>query len=228
MLMPKQERATAAALKRAAIFRTLPPSAATHLAAGATQLNSPRGSQLFQRGKRGAGLYLVMSGRLMLSVGAGSERKVVELIGPGGHVGLAASLLGAPETATADVLSDSTLLFIPRDVLLDNAAENTALGLHLATALGRHVFALTSDIEAFALHSGRKRVADFLLDLVTANDDPQRPLTLPAKKSIIASRLNLTPEYFSRMLHDLIADGTLAVNGRQVSILDPAHLRQIS
>lgn len=225
--MPRQDRASAAAVKRAPLFRTLPPAAAAHLAAGATMLNPPRGSKLFLSGRRCLGLYLVLSGRIMLSVVASDARKVVELIGPGGYAGLAATVLDIPETVTAEMVTDGSLLLIPREVLLDCAAENAALGLHLAVALGRHAHALTADIEAFALHSGRKRVADFLLRLSDADGGRQRPLSLPAKKSVIASRLNLTPEYFSRMLHDLIADGTLAVNGRQITILDIARLRQL-
>ena len=85
---------------------------------------------------------------------------------------------------------------------------------------------MTADIEAFALHSGRKRVADYLLQTAGANGDRLRPVALPAKKSIIASRLNLTPEYFSRTLHDLIAAGAIEVNGRKITVLDPARLHQ--
>ena len=226
--MTKPERTSAAAIRRASLFRTLPPAAATCLAAGATTLNPPRGSQLYQSGRRCQGLYLVTSGRIMLSVGTPAERKVVELLGPGDCAGLAGTILGVPETSTAEMLTDGSLILIPRDVLLDCAAENAALGLHLAAAMGRHMNALTADIESFALHSGRKRVADFLLRIFEADGERSRPATLPAKKSIIASRLGLTPEYFSRMLHDLIADGTLAVNGRQVTILDAARLRQLN
>jgi CRP-like cAMP-binding protein len=48
---------------------------------------------------------------------------------------------------------------------------------------------------------------------------------LSAKKSIIASRLSVTPEYFSRTLHELISAGAIAVNGRQIVILDAVCLR---
>ena len=48
---------------------------------------------------------------------------------------------------------------------------------------------------------------------------------LSAKKRIIASRLSVTPEYFSRTLHELINAGAIAVNGRQIVILDAVRLR---
>jgi CRP-like cAMP-binding protein len=51
-------------------------------------------------------------------------------------------------------------------------------------------------------------------------------VTLPAQKSLIASRLNLTPEYFSRILHDLSTAGLLRVEGRDIEILDPEGLQR--
>lgn len=50
-------------------------------------------------------------------------------------------------------------------------------------------------------------------------------VTLPAKKGVIASRLNLTHEHFSRILHELIEARLVAVDGLQVTIPDIARLR---
>ena len=225
--MAKPERGITTAIRRAALFRPLAPVALARLAAGATRLDLPRGRQLCRGGERCPGLYIVASGRLMLSVGAPrGASKVIGLVGPGGHIGLGATVLGAPQPVTAESLADSTVLLIPREALLDSAAGSPELGLQLVAALSREVYALTADIEAFSLHSGRERVTSYLLQTAAANGTRAREFALPAKKSIIASRLNLTPEYFSRMLHDLIAAGAIAVNGRQITILDSARLRQ--
>jgi CRP-like cAMP-binding protein len=42
---------------------------------------------------------------------------------------------------------------------------------------------------------------------------------------VIASRLNMTPEHFSRILHDLSSAGLIEVNGRAVRIPDLERLR---
>ena len=225
--MPRHERETTAALRHTALFRTLAPAALARLATSATALSLPRGKQLYRSGERCSGLYALVRGRIMLSVEAPrGERKVIELIGPGEHVGLAAAMLGVPEAVTAVSLTDSTLLLIPRQALLDCAADNAELVLQLVTALSRQVRGLIADIEAFSLRSGRERVANYLLKIAAVHSAQPRPVTLPAKKSIIASRLSLTPEYFSRMLHELIAAGAIEVNGRRITVLDPARLRQ--
>ena len=97
--------------------------------------------------------------------------------------------------------------------------------MNIAAALSRGIVSLTADIESYSLHSGRQRVANYLLHIAAANASRARPFPLPAKKSIIASRLGLTPEYFSRMLHDLITARAIVVEGRQITILDASLLR---
>ncbi|MET0917261.1 MAG: helix-turn-helix domain-containing protein, partial [Burkholderiales bacterium] len=50
-------------------------------------------------------------------------------------------------------------------------------------------------------------------------------VTLGVSKGILASRLNLTPEHFSRILHDLSVTSLISVDGRQVRIPDIEKLR---
>jgi CRP-like cAMP-binding protein len=222
----KDKARAAAALRRSSLFRTLPTGAISRLAAGSSALHVPRGALLFRCGERCAGLYTVTSGRIAMSVGVtNGPNKVIDLIGPGGHAGLASAVLGANHAATAEALTDSTLLLTPHAALFECGSAVTELWPLLAAALGRQVCGLIADVAAFSLSSGRERVAHYLLEMAASQGVRQSPVTLPAKKSIIASRLNLTPEYFSRMLHELIAAGTIAVNGRHITVLDPTRLR---
>ena len=215
-----------AALYRSILFKTLAPAALALLAVRAKAVNVRRGARIYGAGERCPGVFIVVSGRIMLSVGAEpAESKVIDLIGAGGHFGLAAAILDAGQSVAADALIDSLLIMVPRAALLEIAGGHAQLGLQVATALSRGIVTLTDDIEAYSLHTGRQRVANYLLRIAAANAARSRPFSLPAKKSIIASRLGLTPEYFSRMLHDLIVVRAIVVEGRQITILDPALLR---
>ena len=49
-------------------------------------------------------------------------------------------------------------------------------------------------------------------------------MSLQVSKATIASRLSLTPEYFSRVLHELEAAGLVRIDKRDVHILDPKRL----
>ena len=225
--MTKHESKAITALRRSVLFHGLPLAALARLAAESTAVNLPRGKHLHRSGGRPPGVYAVISGCFMLKAGtAVNSGKVIDLVAAGGHLCLAAVVLGTLETMSAEALADSTLLLIPRSALLECAADTPQLALQLAKALGQQVQSLIADIEGFSLHTGRERVADYLLQLAGSNGTQSSPFALPAKKSVIASRLSLTPEYFSRTLHDLILTGAIAVNGRQVTVLNSARLRQ--
>jgi len=48
---------------------------------------------------------------------------------------------------------------------------------------------------------------------------------LDANKGVIASRLNLTPEHFSRILSELSHQSLIEVQGSEIRILDVERLR---
>jgi CRP-like cAMP-binding protein len=48
---------------------------------------------------------------------------------------------------------------------------------------------------------------------------------LATSKGVLASRLNITREHFSRVLHELSAGGLIEVRGRTIRILDVAGLQ---
>ena len=51
-------------------------------------------------------------------------------------------------------------------------------------------------------------------------------MQLHVSKAVIASRLNLTPEHFSRILHDLTEQQLIEVHGRSITILTVENLRR--
>jgi len=83
------------------------------------------------------------------------------------------------------------------------------------------------DVEAYALHTGMQRVIGYLLrDQATEDCVSGDAITvsLPVSKATIASRLSLTPEYFSRVLHELESAGLIKVDKRDIRILDVKRL----
>ena len=215
---------TPAAMKRFEIFNCVPARGLKQLAAATTRLRLPRGELLPTITGRASSAYVVVAGSLVLNVGAAPECKVVELAGAGDVLALAPALLGTDENISAEALCESTLLKVPQTALLACASATPALALAMAQELARQGRKLTNDIEGYALHTGRQRVADYLRHLAAKKAGHRSDFSLPAKKSIIASRLSLTPEYFSRTLRELISAGAISVNGRNITVLDAARL----
>jgi CRP-like cAMP-binding protein len=89
--------------------------------------------------------------------------------------------------------------------------------------MSRRLHGLIKDVESYSLRSGSQRIVGYLLKDEPEGDGSQ--VTLTVSKKLLASRLNLTPEYFSRVLHDLSEHGMIAVKGRQITILAIERLR---
>lgn len=214
------------ALRAVPALQALPQAVMTRLAAAAVRLELHRGERLFDTDAHCAGLYVVAAGRIMSSVGTtAAGHKVIRLAEAGDVIGLSATLLGLATFASAEALVDSSVVLLKRETLLERAARDVSLALALARIAARQARNLAIELESVSLQSGRERVVNYLLANATTGAAATPTVLLPAKKSIIASRLSVTPEYFSRTLHELISLGAIAVNGRQIVILDALRLR---
>ncbi|MBI3371866.1 MAG: Crp/Fnr family transcriptional regulator [Betaproteobacteria bacterium] len=198
------------------------------IAAGAVRVHAPRGTTVFRGGDPCVGIYAVLFGRLKLALHAsqGSER-VIDLMGPGQTAGEAAVFLDKPYAVTAEALEDSALILISKATVLAEADRHPAFARRIIKSLSRRVFRHISDLESYTLCSATHRVASYLLnDLPFPAQNDAVCVKLPAAKGVIASRLNLTQEHFSRILHDFSAAGLIEVNGRSIMISDADGLRE--
>jgi CRP-like cAMP-binding protein len=96
----------------------------------------------------------------------------------------------------------------------------------MIAGLSMRLHHLITDVESYSLHSGRQRIIGYLLRDNLSNDEKTITVTLPTNKGVIASRLNLTQEHFSRILHELSEKGLIVVEGRKIQIPDVEKLRQ--
>lgn len=210
-------------LARIPLFQGLSPAELAPLAAGTTQTHIERGQMLFKQGDPCVGFHHVVYGRikLMLRSPVGDE-KVVRLIPPGQSFGEALMFMGKAYIVSAQALEDTMLLHIGRDTVLAELDRHPGLARKMLASLSQRLYTLMGDVEAYSLRSGTQRVIGYLLK--GEEDGPSRQVTLPASKAVIASRLNLTPEHFSRILRDLTEQGLIGVNGREITIPDMQRL----
>ena len=134
-------------------------------------------------------------------------------------------LLDKPYIVFAQALADCMLLHVAKHAVLDELGPNPFARRMLA-GLASRLHGLVRDVEAYTLRSGQDRVIGYLLAEL-----PEGALSGPAEvqltpgKSVLASRLNMTPEHFSRILHHLTAGGLIEVSGRSIRVPDVVRLR---
>ncbi|MFI2379620.1 Crp/Fnr family transcriptional regulator [Streptomyces sp. NPDC018964] len=108
--------------------------------------------------------------------------------------------------------------------MLELAHSRTGFAFQMAAGLAVRLQHFVMDIEQYALHSGTERVLDLLRRLAEESCPAPHPapavVTLPASKNVVASRLSLKPETFSRILRRLTDMGAIRMNGRTIVLVD--------
>jgi CRP-like cAMP-binding protein len=225
--MPKPATDPIRFLAHLPLFASVDPVILVRIAASVRLVEAPRGSTIFRRGDACLGFHAVVYGqvKLVLRTHSGGE-KVVEVLGPRQSFGEAVMFLEKPYLVDSHALADTKLLFVPREVLFEALEEDPKLARQLLGALSARLHRLISDLEAYTLHSGRERVVGYLLSaLPERRKGTCQHLTLTTRKSVIASRLSLTQEHFSRILQQLSVEGLISVNGREITIPDASRLQ---
>lgn len=226
--MSRPKITTQAFLSSLPLFKELGPTELARIAAGTTEMHVSRGEIIFNRGDPCVGFHLVVYGQVKLAfISPQGGEKVVEIIAPGFSFGEALMFMGTPYIVMAQTLSDSLLLHVSQKVVFDEIEREPAFARKMLAGLSRRLHGLIGDVASYSLQSGTERVIGYLLrqDEPRAEANDPYVLALPTSKAVVASRLNVTPEHFSRILHELTTKGLINVDGREIRILDVANLR---
>lgn len=216
------------ALSEASLFAGLDAVTLRRLAAAAELRDFSGGDVICREGEPGSGLHLVTRGQIKLLLQAGNgHEKVFDLIGSGEYFGEPSLYTEQPHMVTAAAIVDTQLLHVPRADLLRALAATPELALRVIRGLASRIYRRTHDLKSYMLMSGTQRVICYLLHEVpfAAEEPAEVAVTLPVRKGLIASRLNLTQEHFSRILHELAAAALIKVEGQRVYIRDLSRLR---
>lgn len=216
-----------ALLSHLPLFCEMTPAELDRIAQGARELRVARNEVIFRRGDPADGFFVVVLGQVKLALSSpqGME-KVVELIGPGQSFGEAVMFMGRPYPVYAQALVETVLLHINRNVINEGIDTDPVFCRKMLAGLSIRLHRMIQTVESISLRSSAQRVIDYLLhDVDVASAGQEVCISLAANKNVIASSLNLTPETFSRVLHDLSAAGLIKVEGKEVRIVDAARLR---
>ena len=214
-------------LRQLPMFAQLAPAQVEQVAAACREKRVAKGEMLFQRGDKPRGFFIVVSGQMKLAISSPQgQEKVVEVIGPRHSFGEAVMFMDRPYPVFAEAASDSLVLHIPRQTVAELMEGDQSFAYAMLAGLSIRLHSLVQDVESYSLRSSSQRVIGYLLQLCPPEGEGAVEVGLPIPKQVIASLLNLTPETFSRILHDLDAAGLIEVRGKHVLIADLRRLRE--
>ena len=225
-MQENQEISVKGLLTHVPLFSGLDDDEIARIALGTREVKIARGDILFNRGDTSNGFHLVVYGQIKLAfTSSQGNEKVVNILSPGQTFGEAVMFLDKPYMVYAQALNDSLLLHISKTVILDELDNVPKLARKMIASLSKQLQHRMIDIESYSLHSGRQRIIGYLLGEQADSGATAITVTLPTNKGIIASRLNLTQEHFSRILHEFSEKGLIVVEGRKISISNVEKLR---
>ena len=130
-----------------------------------------------------------------------------------------------PSVVNAQALGETLLLKVGRDSVLRAIECDVQVAMAMLAGMSRRLHGLVCDVQGYTLHSGRQRLIGYLLRLASAKEPGgEVSVQLGASKAMIASRLSLTPQYFSRVLQQLQSAGLIEVDKRTIRLLDLQRL----
>jgi CRP-like cAMP-binding protein len=228
------------------LFQEMTPAELQRLALGCRLRRLARGDNVFRVGEPCDEFHVTVMGQVKLfAISPAGQEKVIELVGPGQSFAEALMFTGRPYIINAQALTDTLLLSVGKLAVQQEIESDPRFALRMLAGISRRLHGLVQDVQAYALHNGMQRVIGYLLrdvpgELESADgasglggldplDDAERPVralrvSLPVSKATIASRLSLTPEYFSRVLHELADQGLIEIDKRDILIPDPMRL----
>jgi len=223
MVVAMPEDSLSAMLGSIPLFSELEPAQRRQVAATSQVLALTRNEHVIRAGERPGGCYYILAGTIKLATASedGCE-KVMDILSPGTSFGEALVFLDCPSPVSAQAVEPSRILEVNREGILNAVAGSPRFALHMCEGLSHQLHQLMSEVQAYCLHTASERVIGFLASEaeVTSGSGRSVGITLRASKALVASKLGLTPETFSRVLHRLSVQGLIQVDGRHIQIQD--------
>ena len=218
-----RERLAAGIIAKLPLFQQASRAHLDEVLRHAKTLYFRRGQVIARRGELVPGLYAVAYGMVKLALRADTGvEHVLRLVGPAQTFGEVVLFLQRPLPLDAVAVVDTRLVLVPAEPLIALTESDAGFGRSLIASLCQRMHALVCDFEATSMHGATARLATYLESL--AVEPGAAHVTLPAAKKLIAARLGMTKETFSRALRELAQSGLISVAGRNVALLDRARL----
>ena len=184
------------------------------------------GQILFESGENAERFFLVIGGQIKLyRLSASGDEKIIDIIQPGNTFAEALMFMERPSyPVNASALGPARLMSFDNRryiSILENSVESC---FRIMGTMSQRLRGLIKEIDDLTLQSATTRICAMLLKRMQETGSSR--FTLPAAKGILAARLTMKPETFSRISHSLVDKKIIKKRGNEVVVLDPEELKK--
>jgi CRP-like cAMP-binding protein len=189
----------------------------------------PAGTRVFHEGDSSDACYIVSAGNFRVTREHSDGRAItLATLGPGEIFGELAMLDGDRRSASAESITDGTLLALPANDVRSLLSRNPEIALKLVAGLVRRLRAANARLSRQSFQTVPSRVAGILLQLSRDGQDgdgEEVEITIRMNQTDLAQLAGTSRESVSRFLAELERAGVVRSGRGRVTVLQPGKLR---
>lgn len=193
-------------------------------------LELKRGQRIYLPGDPSDQIFLVKVGVVKITTGNGDHDTILALLYPGDIFGELAMIEDAPRDHVAEVIEDTVLCALNRDLLLQLIQQCPALGYRITKLMGLRLRRLSTRVEELLYKSAHARVANTLLDLARdygVRDDDGVLIPIRLNQADLGNLVGLARETVNIVLQDFRRRGLVETNRFNLRLKDPEKLKGV-
>ena len=188
-----------------------------------------KGEALFEEGSNVDGIYFIENGTAKLyKLGFNRKEQILRFIKEGDIIGYRALLIGEAYQATAEAMSDLQAIFIPSDVFLHLLEVDSQLSYTMLQKISFELGESSNTVTFLAQKTVRERLAEVLLLLEQKlGTDLEGFIKISLTREEIANLIGTATESAIRLISEFKQDDYIAVEGRNIKILNHEKLKKL-
>ncbi len=219
---------TIADLKDIYLFRVLNDKQRGLVLKKAHRIHLDNEEVLFEHGNEASRFYFLKSGQITLGrISKEGNEKILEIIQAGNTFAEAVMFMeGNKYPVTATSIGASEVFAFNNNTFLDLLRKSTDTCFALMADMAKRLKGLINEVDNLTLHDAQCRIINYIMIQLPEEKNSPAEVNLPVAKNVIASRLSIKPETFSRIMHKLSEEGLISIDGRKILIHDINGLNQ--
>lgn len=189
------------------------------LASQARILDLQKGKLLFIHESEAERFYIILNGWVKLFRETLDGAQAIIDILPANHIfGETAIFQDNKHSYSAEIVEQANIISLPLDLLKSEIESNPKLAISMMSSMAQCRRHQSQELENRTFKNAPQRIGCFLLRLIDPDQSGSVSIHLPYDKTLVASRLGMQPETFSRALNQLKKQINMNVNGSTLKI----------
>jgi CRP/FNR family transcriptional regulator, dissimilatory nitrate respiration regulator len=217
-------------LRQAYLFAQADDAHLLSLASTMQEMQLAAGDTLFTHGQPAERFFFLRTGQIKLfRISPEGQEKIIEIVHQGQTFAEAVMFMGnqGRYPVNAQAITDCKLFSFEQKAFLRMLSESHDIAFGMLASMSRRLHMLVNQIDSLTLQNATYRLAMYLLEHVPNDAQASPDVQLTTPKGVIASRLAIKPETFSRILAKLKRYGLIDVHGNHIALLNLQGLRDL-